>query len=100
MAEFTVIADKYHVHVTDGHRTEEYDIEAMTEAEALVEAKRRWSIRSAKVAPSVADLPPAPEVAAPEPGPIKVDPAPSEPTEPVPQPTPDPAMEGGGISAA
>jgi hypothetical protein len=51
MAEFTATADKFHVHVTDGFRTAEYDVEAATADEAIAEAKRRWTMRAAATPP-------------------------------------------------
>jgi len=45
MAEFTATADKFHVHVSDGRRTADYEIEVRTEREAVAVAKSMWARR-------------------------------------------------------
>lgn len=45
MAEFTVTADKFHVHVSDGRRTADYEIEVRTEEEAVAIARSMWARR-------------------------------------------------------
>lgn len=45
MAEFTATADKFHVHVSDGLRSADYDMEVSTAEEAIAIAKQRWAMR-------------------------------------------------------
>jgi hypothetical protein len=53
MADFEVMGGKFHIRANDGHFSENYEIEALSQADAMAEARRRWgSRRGARNAPT------------------------------------------------
>jgi hypothetical protein len=53
MADFEVMGGKFHILANDGHFSENYEIEALSQADAMAEARRRWgSRRGARNAPT------------------------------------------------